>query len=199
MKKILLSFLSFLVTNAAFGEDGYVYGDNHCFYFSAPTGWVADPFSGKNQGLPFVFYPKDSSWAKATNVVYARVADKSETIKSVQDQVDQTISQFKTEYGSPNIKAEKSHSIVSASGVRGDIFKFTGDKFGNNELVAYFPAKHTINFFVMTSRDYDVLMNDLGALNELAKSYRESDDCKPCAEKKDGLASCGLGKSNENT
>ena len=187
MKKHLLVILLTLNSPTAFGEDGYVYGDNHCFYFSAPAAWVADPFSGKRQGLPFVFYPKSSTWASATNVIYARAADKSTIVKSIQDQVNQTLSQFKTEYESPNITAKKIEEIESALGVKGDIYKFSGDKWGNNELVVYFSGAHTINFFVMTSRDEKVLMQDKGNLIELAMSYRESNDCKPCSQKSGGL------------
>jgi hypothetical protein len=57
---------------ACLAEDGYVHGVNHCYYLNEPTGWVLDTESGKRQGLPMVFYPKGSSWAKATTVIYTR-------------------------------------------------------------------------------------------------------------------------------
>jgi len=164
----------------ASAEDGYVHGDNHCFYFSAPTGWVPDHLSGKSQGLTFVFYPANSSWSKASTVIYARVADKSNSLKEPKDQVSQTIKQFHTEYDSPNSKAEKVGEIKSRSGAVGEIYKFTGDKMGNTEFVAYFNGRNTINFFVMTSRDAKDLEKNRKALEELAQSYREASDCKPC-------------------
>ncbi len=163
-------------------EDGYVYGDNHCFYFSAPAGWIADHLSGKSQGLAFVFYPANSSWSEATTVIYARVADKSKDLQEPKDQVARTLQQFHTEYESPNSKAQKVSVIKSRSGAVGEIYKFTGDKWGNTELVVYFTGKNTINFFVMTSRDAKDLENNRKALEELARSYREATDCKPCDE-----------------
>jgi len=171
-----------LVSLPVCAEDGYVYGDNHCFYFSAPTGWIADHLSGKSQGLAFVFYPANSSWSEATTVIYARVADKSKDLQEPKDQVAKTLQQFHTEYESPNSKAQKVSVIRSRSGAVGEIYKFTGDKWGNTELVAYFTGKNTVNFFVMTSRDAKDLDNNRKVLEELAQSYREASDCKPCAE-----------------
>ena len=163
-------------------EDGYVYGDNHCFYFSAPTGWVADHISGRNQGLAFVFYPKGSSWADATTTIYARVADKTAGLKDPKDQVARTLQQFRTEYQSPDIKAQRVGTAKAATGAVAEIYRFTGDKLGNSELVAYFNEKRTINFFVMSSRDAKDLDRSRKALEELARSYREGEDCKPCPE-----------------
>ncbi len=163
-------------------EDGYVYGDNHCFYFSAPSGWVADHISGRSQGLAFVFYPKGSSWADATIVIYARVADKTKSLKEPIDQVTRTLQQFRTEYHSPDIKAQKVGTVRAATGPVAEIYRFTGDRWGNTELAAYFNGIKTINFFVMSSRDPKDLDKNRKALEELARSYREGDDCKPCPE-----------------
>ena len=183
MRAIIVCALLMLATpSLASAEDGYVYGDNHCFYFSAPSGWTADHLSGKSQCLAFVFYPATSSWSKATTVIYARVADKSKSLKEPKDQVAQTLEQFHTEYDSLNSKAEKLGTIQARSGTVGELYKFTGDKWGNTELVAYFNARNTINFFVMTSRDAKDLESNRKALEELSKSYREANDCKPCDE-----------------
>jgi hypothetical protein len=171
-------------------EDGYVYGDNHCFYFSAPSGWVADHISGRNQGLAFVFYPKGSSWANATTVIYARVADKMESLKEPKDQVARTLQQFRTEYQDPDVKVQRVGTIEAATGAVSEIYRFSGGKWGNTELVAYFNGKKTINFFVMNSRDTEDLDKNRKAIEELARSYREGEDCKPCPEA--GLTSpCG--------
>ena len=51
----LLFITSTLLFAAA--DDGNVYGDNHRFYFSAPSGWTVDPLSGNSLALAFVFYP----------------------------------------------------------------------------------------------------------------------------------------------
>lgn len=185
MRSILLYVILLLtIPLLAFAEDGYIFGENHCFYFSAPTGWVADGSSGKNQGLVFVFYPSNSSWSKATTVIYPKVVDMSKNLKEPKDQVAQTLELFHTKYKSPNSKAEKAGTIQSLSGAFGEFYKFTGDQWGNTELVVYFKGRETINYFVMTSRDAADLEKNRTSLEEIAKSYREANDCKPCDQPK---------------
>lgn len=183
MSKLYAILLFCIMPLTSYGFDGYVYGDNHCFYFSAPKGWVADHVSGKQNGLPFVFYPQNSSWANATTVIYARVMDKSEKIKNPEDVVNDTLNLFHTKYQSPNSKAEKIETIKTKLGAQAVIYKFTGDKFGNTEIVSYFKGKNTINYFVMTSRDKEDLIRNKNILIDLSNSYKESDDCVPCSEK----------------
>ncbi|MGQ0587812.1 MAG: hypothetical protein ACT4PK_11535, partial [Gammaproteobacteria bacterium] len=74
-------------------------------------------------------------------------------------------------------------TVTTAAGRVGELYKFTGDSFGNTELVAYFVGKHTINYFVMTAKTPDAFKDAESALKELARSYREADDCKPCCDK----------------
>ncbi|MDH5479289.1 MAG: hypothetical protein OEX11_00810 [Nitrosomonas sp.] len=183
MSKLYAILLLCISPLAAYGFDGYVHGDNHCFYFNTPKGWVADHVSGKESGVPFVFYPKNSTWSNATTVIYARVMNKSESIKNAEDVVKDTLSLFHTKYQSPNSKAEKIETINTKLENESVIYKFTGDKFGNTEIVSYFNGENTINYFVMTSRDKDDLNKNKKALIELSNSYKESDDCVPCSEK----------------
>ena len=53
---------------------GIVHGPKAGFNISAPEGWVIDTEAGKGQDLPCVLYPKDTSWADAKTVMYAKVA-----------------------------------------------------------------------------------------------------------------------------
>lgn len=179
---VVYTFICFLPNKPAFasGEEAYIYGNNHCFYFKTPQGWIADPQAGADQGVPFIFYPAGSTWSSATTVIYAKIADKAPDLEEPKDQVAMTIRQFHTEGDSPNSKAQKVGAIESQSGDKGEMYMFTGDKWGNTELVAYFNGKNTINFFVMTSRNEKDLQKNREALEELARSYREADDCKPC-------------------
>jgi len=179
---VLCAMLMLGIPALVFAEDGYVFGDSHCFYFSSPTGWSADHLSGKSRGLPFVFYPTNSNWSSATTVIYARVADKSQSVNEPKDQVASTLEQFHTEYESPNSSADKVGTIKARSNATGELYEFTGDKWGNTELVVYFNGRETINFFVMTSRDKKDLEINRRALEELAVSYREASDCVPCDE-----------------
>ena len=186
---MLLLFTSFV----ALADEGYVHGENHCYYFSAPSGWVLDNVSGKNQGVPMVFYPKNSSWAKANTVIYSRNADFAPGAKTAQEkiqgQVNRVLEEFKASGDGPALQASLVKSIKSKSGSNGEVWKFSGDKWGNSELVAYFVGPHTVNFFVMSSRDPKDFERSTPAIFELASSYREANDCAPC-EKKNITMSC---------
>jgi hypothetical protein len=66
---------------------GIVYGPKAAFRISAPSGWVIDNKAGVKQGFPCVLYPKDSTWADADAVMYAKIArtdttDRDEFVKA---------------------------------------------------------------------------------------------------------------------
>jgi hypothetical protein len=197
MRGIIFLLLLFSAHPALASEDGYVHGKDHCFYFGAPKGWTADHISGRRQGLAFVFYPENSTWAKAKIVAYVRVASKTTGLYSPKDQVERTLKQFRTEYGSPNIRAKKIGIVKTNSGATGEIYRFEGDKRGNTELVVYFNGMKTINFFVMSSRDAKVLGKSLKVLKQLAQTYREANNCKPCSQRV--TAPCGVVSPNSTS
>jgi len=197
MKGIIFLLFALFAFPTLASEDGYVHGKDHCFYFGAPKGWAADHISGRRQGLAFVFYPKNSTWAKAKIVAYVKVASKSAVLKNPKDQVERTLKQFRIEYDSPNIRAKKIGTVKANSGVTGEIYRFKGDKRGNTELVVYFNGKKTINFFVMSSRDAKVLGKSLKVLKQLAQTYREANDCKPCSQR--DTAPCDMAPPNSTS
>jgi len=172
---------------AARAADGYVHGKNHCYYFNAPPGWSLDNAAGKEQGIPMVFYPDDSSWADAPTAIYTRqaefVAGAESEKQKIQGQVERALTKLRSANESPDSKATFVSAVEAKGGAHGEVWKFTGDKFGNNELVAYFVGRATLNFFVMSSRDPGDFERSIPSLLSLAESYRESEDCKPCAGK----------------
>ena len=186
MKTIGVALLLFM-SCAVLAEEGYVHGQNHCYYFNAPSGWLLDNVSGKNQGVPMVFYPMNSSWASATTVIYSRTADFVQGTKTSQEkikgQVNRVLEEFQKTGDGPALKATLVNSVKSRSGANGEIWKFSGDKWGNLELVAYFVGPNTVNFFVMSSRDPKDFERSSPALLELASTYREGNDCVPCEQK----------------
>ena len=186
MKTIGVALLLFIPC-AVLGEEGYVHGTNHCYYFNAPSGWVLDAVSGKNQGVPMVFYPKSSTWANATTVIYSRNAGFVQGAKTPQEkikgQVNRVMEEFKKSGDGPALKATLVATVKSKSSANGEVWKFSGDKWGNLELVAYFVGPSTVNFFVMNSRDPKDYERLSPALLELASSYREGNDCVPCETK----------------
>jgi hypothetical protein len=186
---ILLLFIPFMVL----AEEGYVHGENHCYYFNSPGDWVLDNVSGKNQGVPMVFFPKSSSWEKAVTVIYTRIANFAPGTKTPQEkikgQVNRVLEEFRISGAGPELQATLVKTIKSKSGANGELWKYSGDKWGNTEMIAYFVGSHTVNFFVMSSRDPYNFEISTPSLLELAASYREANDCVPC-EKKNIMMSC---------
>ena len=181
MKKIFFAFL-LVSLNVEASLEGWVHGPDHCFYFTAPDGWVSDNVSGADEGSPMVFYPKGSTWANSPIAIYTRITTKNTDVRSIQDQVEHTLRYFKSAYKSPNIKATKVKSLKIKNGNFGEIYEYSGDRWGNRELVAYVDSKNTINFFVLNSQKKNDYAKGKEALLRLVKSYRESKDCKPCKE-----------------
>lgn len=171
--KIIVFILALLIhiTSAAIVEEGVgiVYGSNHAFSFKAPKGWVLDNESGVSQGIHAVFYEKGGSWQKSKVVAYARAADRG-TVKTAGDQVAKTIADFRKN-GNDKYDGKKVKTVKTESGKEGEIYHFSGDKWGNFEAVAYFVEDKTINFVVFNSRDEKLFNDALPAFEELAKSY----------------------------
>jgi hypothetical protein len=190
MKTIaLILALLIHVASAAIVEEGVgiVYGSNHAFSFKAPKGWVLDNESGVGQGVHAVFYEKGGSWEKSKVVAYARAANRDGKVKTAADQVATTIAGFRKN-GSDKYDGKKVKTVKNESGKEGEIYHFSGDKWGNFEAVAYFVEDKTINFVVLNSRDEKLFNDALPTFEELAKSYlfvgEKVDIQKPAPEKK---------------
>ncbi len=149
---------------------GVIYGDDHAFSLKAPPGWVLDNSSGVSQGVHAVFYPKGETWKTSPVVAYARARTRTGKVSTVEDQMNETVRNFH-EAGNPDYKAENADAI-DADGKQAIVYRFTGDKWGNSEMVAYFVEDKTINFLVFSARDAGTFGKYLPAFEQLAKSYR---------------------------
>ncbi len=149
---------------------GIVYGKDHAFSLTAPDDWVLDNNAGRSMGLHAVFYREESSWKNATAVMYANTAHKSvegnETLKNL---IKTDISRFKK--NSPGIKIIDAGE-VKADGKRAVVRKFTGDKWGNYEAVAYIDESKVIVMLVITSRSKKDFQDFYPSFIELIKSYK---------------------------
>jgi hypothetical protein len=91
-------------------------------------------------------------------------------VKTVADQVANTIADFRKN-GNIKYDGKKLKTVKTESGKEGEIYYFSGDKWGNFEAVAYFVEEKTINFVVFNSRDEKLFNDALPAFEELVKSY----------------------------
>jgi len=163
-----------LLKLTAFGQEGMntgiIYGKNHAFSLTAPTGWILDNQSGVSQGLHAVFYQRGQSWKDATTVMYANTA-------SLEDQAHKTLKQlikfdldkFKKDYF--DIRITEGNDIITKENAIAKIRYLSGKSYGNYEAISYIDAGKTGVMIIMSSRTKDEFDNSLTAFESLVKSY----------------------------
>jgi hypothetical protein len=150
-------------------NSGLIYGTDHSFTLTAPTGWVLDNSSGVSQGLHAVFYRRGSSWKDAVAVMYARAVHKNSEKKTLEDVVQADVADFKKSSkdstatdGSPLPTRDKKTALVR--------FFYDGAN-KNYEAVAFIDEPKVVVLLALTSRTKDDYENSLAAFKELVGSY----------------------------
>lgn len=153
------------------GQDAYkggvVYGPKAAFKIDAPTGWVLDNQSGVQQGLPCVLYPKDSSWAAAKTIIYAKIA--STEFEDAEKFVAMAIKEMKKTHGTPR---EKISAGKTGDGKQFFINEYPASKtYSQWERIAYIQLPKAVAYIVLSSRDEASYHQDSGALIEVLKTF----------------------------
>jgi hypothetical protein len=169
VKRIIISLLLLLAPCfCSFAQNfagGLVYGPKAAFNISAPSGWVLDNESGKEQGLPCVLYPKGESWADAKTVMYAEIA--GEEFEDVNAFVAMAIQKMAAKHGRPK---EKIASGKTKDGRNYFINEYPATKtYSQWERVAYVQLPHAVAYIVLSSRDKKSYQKDSGALEAMLK------------------------------
>ena len=145
---------------------GVVYGPKAAFKIDAPGGWVLDNNSGVKQGLPCVLYPKDSSWADAKTIMYAKIA--STEFEDVNEFVAWAIKGMKAKHGTPK---EKIASGKTQDGRDYFINEYPATKtYSQWERVGYVQLPHAVAYIVLSSRDKASYSKDAPALEKVLKT-----------------------------
>ena len=169
----------------AFSQSGYAYGPDHCYYFEAPVGWQLDNHTAAAEGVPMLFYPFGATWQSAEVAMYTRPAPRLRPgADAVKAQVDDVIAMYGA--ASEAIAAAHDEAVQAKSGAQGQLWSFSGYRNGGTELAVYFLGRETVNYFVAQVAHGASVEKAKQALLELASTYREGTDCKPC----EGVASC---------
>jgi hypothetical protein len=150
---------------------GFLYGENYLFSLKAPPGWIIDNQSGQSHGLQAVFYPVGSSWDQSPVMMYANTADREgEDGQALADYIKGAVSERKQRF--PTLRVKDLQTIKTADGKDAVIKEFTGDKWGNSELVAYIEEKAVFVVVVLNSRMPEAFAKSQAAFKELVGSYR---------------------------
>ena len=162
-------------------RSGYAYGVGYCYGFMSPVGWKLDN-SLASQGIAMAFLPQNESWNTADTAMYTRSAayENTDEQKMVELQIADVQQMYRA--AGKNIQAEYIQDILSTSGEKGSLWRFSGYGEGLEELAAYFPAKPNLNYFIAQVGGDTDKQKALQVLIELAKSYHRRSECKPCQD-----------------
>lgn len=167
---------------ASEGGMGIIHGDDYAFALVAPPGWVVDIESAAAQGLQAVFYPKGETWADSPAVAYGRGRPKDDRVKTVSEQVRATLDRF-AQRGNDDVRAAPAGTIRLKDGKTAAVYHFTGDRYGNDEAVAYIDEPKTLNFIVLSAADRAAFEGALDAFQALVGSYMAmGQDASPPSE-----------------
>jgi hypothetical protein len=171
---LLLFLANILTSRAEQVEEGYAVlrGKDYAFRLKAPRNWVLDNESGRDQGLNVVFYPKNSSWASSSAICYARVRTLDNTVKTIEDQVKDTLKVFR-ENGSISVQAKFVKTLTTRDASKAKIYYFSEDKYGNYEATAYYQSKDSIHFVTLSCPSRQSFEYSLAAFDALVTSYED--------------------------
>jgi hypothetical protein len=175
---VLAAFVSDVYAGITEQGIGMLFGSDHAFYITAPKGWVLDNQSGVSQGLPMVFYPIGQTWKDSPVIVYGRSIPKDSQIKSIPDQVNETVEDFRT-HGNPNYKAELKSSLALPNGLQVALYHFEGDQWCNYEAVGYIEEDKTINYLVFNARTKQAFDKYITSFPEFLSSYKNASTASP--------------------
>lgn len=150
-----------------------LFGTDHAFNFTAPSGWVLDNQSGVQQGLHMVFYPAGQTWENSSVMAYGMSLAKDSELRSIEDQVKRTVEDFRSN-GNKQYTAEAKDDFQLPDGKTAKIYLFRGDQWGNYEAAGYIEEKETINFLIYNSRNKSDFEKNLPAFKSILASYKNS-------------------------
>jgi len=153
---VIITFL--IISNSALAANrepigepaggGIVYGSEIGISVSAPAGWIFDSKSGVSQGLHGVMYPEGSSWTNSSQMMYVNMGkmDSGGTLeKFIQADIESFVK------NSPDLKVETLNTLTIQGGFKAEVRQFTGDKWGNYELIAYVQKGSSVAIYVLSS------------------------------------------------
>lgn len=147
---------------------GIVYGPGHAYKIGAPSGWIFDNESARSQGIHAVLYPVGESWAKSKVVIYTGATPKGEG--GFQQVLTEDEAKFRAKH--PNLAISDETSLTTRDGRTAVVRKFTGDSFGNSELVAYIDTPEVVCQVVLSARDNAGFEKGMRAFPHVVSSFK---------------------------
>jgi len=147
------------------------YGDDHCFGFVTPEGWVADDTSGLGSRIRMVLYPRGQKWSSAKTVMYVNPIHKNAAAPRTLDQIiDGDLKAFQQH--TPGGVVTRGDPIHTAGGHAAELRLFSTTGARVDEAVAYVEEEPLVMLLVLTSRTPESFARALPAYRQWVASYR---------------------------
>lgn len=157
-----------------------VVGRGLIFALAEPAGWKMDTDSGKRDGVPVVYYQSGQSWDNAPVVMYANTAVKAcQPGTGLEAFIKNEVQELKNK--NPNLKISDAGTL-EADGRKLVIKKFTGDRYGNHEAVAYVEEKDVYVSVTLSAKTPQQFKATYPAFIELVTSYQYVASSGGCAQ-----------------
>jgi len=154
-------------TDSSDSNTGILYGKDHAFTLTAPSGWVLDNTSGVSQGLYAVFYARGGSWQHSPAVMYGKGTSKDIEAKET---IEQFIHNDSVQFveNQPGVKISSSSPIQTRLGRTAIVRTFS---YSQEEIVAYIDEPTIVTTIVLTARTKDDYNAAFPFFKELVASY----------------------------
>ncbi|HET9991944.1 MAG TPA: hypothetical protein VFQ65_25620 [Kofleriaceae bacterium] len=145
-----------------------VYGGGVSFALKAPTGWVLDAKSGRDQGMDAVYYAKGSSFGEARVIAYAHALPKhNQTIAQL---IDQTVATMR-EHAS-QLVVDPTSAMTCGNNKSGRLLTVSHDPVGNAEALVFLDEADAVIVLGLIANDESHRTTAMPKLRELCSTYR---------------------------
>lgn len=151
-------------------ESTLLFGDDHVFAVTPPTGWMVDDTSGLGSNIRVVLYPKGSRWKDASTVMYVNPlhAEKNAPVSLVQ-MVNRDADSFRKAV--PGGRVTAAPALTTDRKQTAQVRYFSKPGAEPDEAVAYIEEKGLVMLLVMSSKSAAGFKSALPAFQQLVRSY----------------------------
>ena len=150
------------------GGGAILYGENFALMVAAPEDWVIDSETGRQVGALAVMYPKDSGWDDARAVMYVSFLDKKDTL-NFQGAVQHDLQRTRNE--SPGVEIEQLAGVPTQHGDTAQVYRTTGDRWGNSDLVAFIDQPNVVIVVGMSAQTAEAYEATRAVFENVVASY----------------------------
>lgn len=168
-KLTLLLLIASISLGVAQMKTGMLYGLNHLYSLTAPTGWLLDNQAGVDMGLHAVFYKEGETWPTAKVGMYTNFVTVDSTL-TLQQFIDDDIKAFK-EQAKTKAGFEKDITTKTGTPVKVYRYEYASDYGTIYEYVGFLRCPTGIITIVSTTKEKKALKAEDKAFEELVKSY----------------------------